>query len=390
MLRDAAAAVWTLYQDALLGLKRSRALAPSPWLAFRQFAAVQAAHLPRRLNLAVQSRTCQVEFACAIAGLFWPSTGKSPRFPWHLPDDIRHRTVLDLPAHPLIDPAWCVDQLSVPADMPALDFIDALAREGLPRRWEGMRLAQLSPTPFAVPGQPRIAVCLHLYYPELWPEFLNLLRGLPEPWDLFITVPDFAATPMLRQIAADAPGARLLPCRNRGRDVLPWLRLYASGALDNYDLVCKLHTKRSPHTSRGDKWRGALLQGLLGGDGGAGAARILAWLDEHPRVGVAGPAGQLLSPDDRHWAGSSALATRKALATALGGQASSERAPFVAGTMFWYRPAALMALKVLADNPDRFDPELGQSDGTLAHGVERAIGVVAQRAGFDVTALDVG
>ena len=276
MHRDAAAAVRALWQDALLGLKRSRALAPSPGLALRQFAAVQAAHLAKRLNLAAHRRTCQVELACANAGLFWPSTGKSPRFPWHLPHDIRHRTVLELPAHPLIDTAWCVDQLGVPAETPALDFVDALVSEGLPRRWEGMRLAQLAPTPLAAPGEPRIAVCLHLYYPELWPDFLHLLRRLPEPWDLFITVPDFAATPMLRQIAADVPGARLLPCRNRGRDVLPWLRLYASGALDNYDLVCKLHTKRSPHASRGDTWRGALLQGLLGGDGGGSAARILA------------------------------------------------------------------------------------------------------------------
>jgi lipopolysaccharide biosynthesis protein len=214
-----------------------------------------------------------------------------------------------------------------------------------------------------------VAVCLHLFYPELWPLLHAQLRLIPEPWDLFVTVPHFAATPAWQQIAADQPRVRFVPLPNRGRDVAPWLHLLRSGALDGYDAVCKLHGKRSPHMQGGDAWRDALWQALVGD--GANVAAIVARFRADPALGLLGPAASWrLLADAAGWAKNKhnvdLLAKRQGLAAPAPGQR------FFAGTMFWFRPAALAAWR---ESPaaDEFPLEMGQTEGTLAHAVERCI-----------------
>ena len=131
-----------------------------------------------------------------------------------------------------------------------------------------------------------------------------------------------------------------------------------------------------------------MLKGLLQSEGDAGTGTLLKVLDSQPMLGLAGPLAQLMTVDDPRWAGRSALAVRRALALTLGETSIALRAPYFAGTMFWYRPAALVALKALAAHAEDFEPELGQTDGTLAHGAERAIGAAVRQAGFEIATFD--
>ena len=55
---------------------------------------------------------------------------------------------------------------------------------------------------------------------------------------------------------------------------------------------------------------------------------------------------------------------------------------FVAGSMFWFRLAALQGLVERA-NVATFETEQGQTDGTIAHAYERIFALVAGQAGFD-------
>ncbi|WP_406848160.1 rhamnan synthesis F family protein [Xanthomonas oryzae] len=50
--------------------------------------------------------------------------------------------------------------------------------------------------------------------------------------------------------------------------------------------------------------------------------------------------------------------------------------------MFWFRPAALSALRARSIGLSEFDPEAGQRDATLAHVIERLFVLWVEQAGF--------
>ena len=50
---------------------------------------------------------------------------------------------------------------------------------------------------------------------------------------------------------------------------------------------------------------------------------------------------------------------------------------FPAGSMFWCKPAAIHSLLDLNLRWTSFDREFGQIDGTLAHGLERLLGLAS-------------
>ena len=93
----------------------------------------------------------------------------------------------------------------------------------------------------------RIAVVLHLYYPDLWNEMRIAIERIPHPYDLFVTLVKGTSDHIRTSVTQAVPRAYVFDFENRGRDVGPFLVLLQSGVLFRYDLVCKLHTKRSPH-----------------------------------------------------------------------------------------------------------------------------------------------
>jgi lipopolysaccharide biosynthesis protein len=67
----------------------------------------------------------------------------------------------------------------------------------------------------------------------------------------------------------------------------------------------------------------------------------------------------------------------------IGKKRASLRPNFFAGSMFWFKPAALSPFvsQLLAQNNYIFEPELGQRDGTLAHVIERMFCDVVESQG---------
>lgn len=225
----------------------------------------------------------------------------------------------------------------------------------------------------------RIAVHLHLHYPELAAEFAGLLAssGAASPLDVVITT-----TSERKQIEIEhafrahrAGSVRVLVGPNRGRNIGPLLTTAGPALRDGgYDVVAHLHGKRSLAVdgTTGDRWRAFLLGTLLGG----GLQPQLALFASDPALG-------LLFAEDRHCVGwtenrpfAEALAARMDPAPRL-----PEWPIFPIGAMFWARPAAIAPLWALDLRSEDFPPEPAPYDGTVLHAIERMLPAVCEATG---------
>ncbi|WP_375173911.1 glycoside hydrolase family 99-like domain-containing protein [Pseudooceanicola sp.] len=232
------------------------------------------------------------------------------------------------------------------------------------------------------PDRPKapVAVHLHIYYPDLWPEFSASLRELDIPADLYVTLTwrgaDSAA--LEQSILAEFPDASIHAMANRGRDILPFLRLLNAGAFDGYEAVCKLHTKKSPHREDGESWRRHLVEGILPR---AGQQQCLSAFLADPEAAIWVADGQ--SYDLSDWWGSNRDKTAALLRRV---ELDLPRGPvrFPAGSIYWLKPLMIGMIHGLNLTEDQFETEQGQIDGTLAHAFERGIGVLAHAGGQTV------
>jgi lipopolysaccharide biosynthesis protein len=225
----------------------------------------------------------------------------------------------------------------------------------------------------------RIAVVLHLHYTDLWQEFKQAISSITEPFDLFVTMN--AAEPQVEEdIRAAFPQARILHFENRGRDILPFVILVNSGILFRYNLICKVHTKRSLHRRDGDEWRQVLVSGVLGGKDLVG--RILDAFDQDPDLGMVVADGQVYGWDPSHWAGN--LERVHSLGPKIGIQEIPDTSPFPGGSVYWIRPFLLRQLRALELTPADFEPEPLPADGTTAHAIERLLGLICTDASMRI------
>jgi rhamnosyltransferase len=245
----------------------------------------------------------------------------------------------------------------------------------------GKRLRRALATVSKPARQPdlRIAFVAHVYYLDLIDEILELRRIFPDPVPIHVTVPEDRSEELHQRIRSE-PAITLHPCENRGRDVAPFLAVLQSGALDGYDAVLKLHTKRSPHLIDGEVRR-KLLFAMLCGERNA-TFRALAAFDE-PSTGVVGWRDSFRS-DRFYWTANEP--TVRAISARMKAQ-DSVRLGFFEGSMFWFRPAAFAALRELKLKPGDFEPEARQLDGTLHHAIERCFTIAAWARGFVVRDL---
>lgn len=289
--------------------------------------------------------------------------------------------------HPCIDLIHLTRFLNDRVNAAALPFLYYLEHGGPEGLLTEEHLAQvraltqatlLSETDGASP-EARIAVALHLYYPQLWESIKAHLRNISEPFDLHITFPRFMFHPVFLDILSEYPRANLVPTDNHGRDILPFLREYLGGTFDRYDYVCKIHTKRSPHRTDGSAWRTELYDSLLGSP--LSVAKIIDHFDQHGNVGLIGTESHLHgASSDCFWSANVAWISR--LAPRLQPLPSTTTWRFLAGSMFWFRPKALAAMRMMAVREEDFEQELGQYDGTLAHAVERLFLVLVETSGY--------
>lgn len=239
-------------------------------------------------------------------------------------------------------------------------------------------------TPADIPAA-RVAVVMHVFYADLVPEILHALEKLPVEFDLIVTnatgeplVLDTDALELLGRV-------EVYDVVNQGRDILPLISLVNADILEPYELVLKIHTKRSawreehPELSgTGDQWRDSLTADLLGST--ERVESILSAFASDPSLGLLTADGNLVGPE--FWGGDEEIV--RALLKRLQLELEPETLHFASGSVYWVRGFILQGLRALQMSEWDFEAEAGQVDGTTAHGVERLIGIVTEEAGFDL------
>lgn len=241
------------------------------------------------------------------------------------------------------------------------------------------RCVNLRPAVLRGPFPLRIALHLHIFYPEVADEFLSQLNAAGLPIDLLITTTDADKQAGLEYVFSrySHGGVDYIRVPNRGRDIGPLLScLEAPIAEGGYGLVGHLHSKRSLDIDEamGERWRHYLLGTLLGSDT---LAHLFKLFIADEKLG-------LVFAEDRHacgWDGNLAIARDLAGRTNPPLQAPAYPY-FPLGTMFWARPKALAPLWSLKLKTEDFPREPVATDGTMLHALERLLPASCEAAGF--------
>ncbi|MEM1964297.1 MAG: rhamnan synthesis F family protein [Candidatus Caldarchaeum sp.] len=235
----------------------------------------------------------------------------------------------------------------------------------------------------ADPRVGEVAVHIHLFYKDLAEEFASYLSRLDFKIDIYITTNDTKDAARLHNLFSKLSCCnrlQIIQVDNRGRDIYPFiyfLEKYSS----SYKYISHIHTKKSIYNKGAtDLWRSYLLEQLFGE---ARKVRQILWLLAHG-YGMIYPQTHWQLPYWAHtWLGNLGIAQtlkeRMLLPNLPRGYFD-----YPVGSMFWARTEALQPLLRAKLTIEDFPEEAGQTDGTLAHTIERLFSLCARTSKFSV------
>jgi lipopolysaccharide biosynthesis protein len=235
-----------------------------------------------------------------------------------------------------------------------------------------------------------VAIVVHVYYEDTWPDIAGALGRLTIPFDLIVTTV-VGRERLIEDIRRVFPNAEVEAVENRGRDVRPFLMLLERGRLDRYKYICKIHGKKSSDGGRksymGSMWRRRMLFDLLAAPGLAKS--VIDIFEHNPSIGMIGPRAFRLPnetySDELSWSANRPMVLEHA--EKMGVPADAFRLDFFGGTMFWVRPEALKPLRALR-LASIFPEETGLLDGGLEHATERLFATSVVAAGYRLANSD--
>ncbi|UUY09349.1 CDP-glycerol glycerophosphotransferase family protein [Pseudomonas sp. J452] len=285
-----------------------------------------------------------------------------------------------------------MSKVSFGANWPGKDF----ALSSAARQQQAESTNRANPPTLSAPAQAeaqpisqsrlKLAIAVHVFYPELWPEIARRIRNLPFAYDLFITVAAECRAALEEQLVVDPLAAEIVEVPNQGYDILPFITLLPRLQAGQYDLVCKVHSKKGSanleqlHPELGNLWLDLLLDPLLGSEQVARDA-VLAF-ERDAQLGMLGSA-DLYKSAARLMYGNEIPVTR------LLQQLDPTRDPahdwgFFAGSMFWARLDTLTPLLTLEPLLSELDNAATLRTGTHAsawHAMERIFGLLPSLTG---------
>ena len=233
---------------------------------------------------------------------------------------------------------------------------------------------------------PKIGVVVHAFYPDILKEILETLNKnkTSKRFKLYISTTKEKhkeVTSIIKKYPFDHV-VSINP--NKGRDVLPFLKMIKTIQKDGIRYVVKVHTKKTKHRKDGDVWRNELIGRLLSPK--YLEKNLKKIKNKKLRVGIIGPENHVVSMstyigsnEEKIFELSSRLGVSKDTALST---------PYVAGTMFMCDIKMFEPIIQLGLQESDFEDELGQIDGTIMHALERVFAVSASSLGYFVSSTD--
>ncbi|CBL43691.1 hypothetical protein HDN1F_01080 [gamma proteobacterium HdN1] len=294
-----------------------------------------------------------------------------------------------------------LEKLPTPLRYRLQAFLRTLAHRLLPNAVQG-RLAQTA-TNHPYPEQLKqlheltlpkhtsnatIAIHIHLYYADLAPTFVQALSRMERPFDLYISIQVRANPVEIEAVVRKIPCLRGLDIRatpNLGRDLYPFVCIFGE-ALRKYDIIAHLHSKKSLYNQGATAgWLEYILDSLFRSP--EDIARILERLSDASQTGIVYPQNFSGLPYMAYtWLANRSRAQQVQARFGLTSLPSGYF-DYPAGSMFWARADAIAPFFEAQLNEDDFENESGQTDGTLAHTLERFLVLVPESLGFRHTIL---
>ena len=225
---------------------------------------------------------------------------------------------------------------------------------------------------------PKILAVIHCYYIDVAKIIIQEISQVGIPMRLLLTTDSqqkqISLVAILKKFGLDGT---VVLCENRGRDVAPFV-IETKKYITNEEVILHLHTKKSQHNKKYSEW-GDFLRGNL--IGSTSIVKSILKILEQESVGVVYSEHYGPVKDLRNWGYD--FSGAKKILKKIGVEISSENLlEFPTSTMFWAKRTAIEPLLALGLDYTDFEPEEGQTDGTLAHSVERSILYIAEKSGY--------
>jgi len=218
----------------------------------------------------------------------------------------------------------------------------------------------------------KIAVVLHIFYPDLIDEFIVYLKNIPYTFDILVSCQPEHVEVIDKNLRQHFPESLIYVrgVENYGYDIYPFVSAFRE-IIKKYDYVCKIHSKKSQHHPEFTGWRKYLLDNLLGSQ--FVVNNILSRFGNNPRLGLIFPENYPPTVKFIEWGRNYHNAMN--LMEMCGIEFCLETPLiFPAGSMFWFRPTALEPLFTIPLTFEKFKECGNESiDGTLSHAIERII-----------------
>jgi lipopolysaccharide biosynthesis protein len=221
----------------------------------------------------------------------------------------------------------------------------------------------------------RLAVHIHIFFPDLLSNILIALNTNANTPHLFITFPPSVNVSDLQFTLAAYQGlVTYVPLTgNHGRDLGPLFSHLPVEFFKDFDVVGHVHTKKSlGHRGSGsaEQWFSFALTNLFG------SAKAHGMLDEIVSRFETSIKLGMVYPDDPNVMGwGKNFKIGRTILPKIDLPASGDLFDFPVGSFFLARPAALAPLLQLALRDEDFPSEPVPYDGTILHALERLLGI---------------
>lgn len=236
-------------------------------------------------------------------------------------------------------------------------------------------------------GDKRIAIHVHLYYVDLLDEFIGYLNNMPYSFDLFISCRESSNVKLIHEKSKQIPSVQKVIVKehpNRGRDIAPLYVMFRN-EVAKYDYFMHIHSKKSLYTGNERKgWRQYSLESLLGSP--ELISKIFAMFENYNAGLIYPDIHEEIPMMAYSWLSNEYRG--KQLLNRMGILDSTNIFNYPAGSFFWARTEAIQPIFDLKLSMNDFDVEAGQTDGTLAHALERVLPYVSTNQQYNQIILD--